>query len=250
MLRSSSRNDETKTSNLGLLDVFARIARRYDFLCDLFSFGFHRLWKRRVAAIIANQPWTNLLDAAAGTGDVVLRVARLHGVQPHQRIVVSDISSQMLAVAKRRASRLGLSPEFMRLDAHRLATIPDSSIDVYAISLGLKICKRTQVLREAFRVLQPGGRFVTLETSNIPWPWVHRAYLFYMSFCVPAIGWLATGGDTSAYRYIWQSAREFPSAEAFAAELVDLGFADVSFERLSLGIVAIHVATKPHTDSD
>lgn len=57
-------------------DVFGRIATRYDLLCDLFSIGIHRLWKRRVATLIAQEPWTCLLDVAAGTGDVVLRVAK------------------------------------------------------------------------------------------------------------------------------------------------------------------------------
>ncbi len=234
----------------GIADVFARIAWRYGVLCDLFSLGMHRLWKRRVAALIADQPWTTLLDVAAGTGDVVLRVARHPGVGPNRQIVVSDISSQMLAVAQRRAHRLGLSLEFRTLDAHCLAVVPDASVDLYSISLALKICERAQVLREALRVLVPGGYFVALETSTIPWPWLHRAYLAYMSFCVPAIGWMATGGDTSTYRYLLQSVREFPSAEDFASELVHLGLERVSFERLSLGIVAIHVARKPAAVAD
>ena len=226
-------------------DVFGRIAHRYDLLSDLFSFGIHRRWKRRVATLIAGETWTDLLDAAAGTGDVVLRVARARGLQPNQKIVAADISPQMLAIARERALRLGSVLEFRVLDAHSMPSVADASVDLYSISLGLKICERTQVFQEAMRVLRPGGRFIALEASNISWPWLHRAYLAYMGLCVPAIGWLATGGDASAYRYLLRGIHDFPTAEALAGELSKLGFQDVSYERLSLGIVAIHMARKP-----
>jgi len=226
-------------------DVFGRIAARYDLLSDLFSFGIHRLWKRRVAALITTEPWTNLLDVAAGTGDVVLKVARRQGLLPDQKIVASDISPQMLAIARRRATRLKVPVEFRVLDAHAMPSVADDSVDLYSISLGLKICERKLALREALRVLKPGGRFIALEASNIAMGWLHRAYLGYMAVCMPVIGWVATGGDASAYRYLLKGIQDFPTAEELAAELRDMGFAEVSFERLSLGIVAIHVARKP-----
>jgi demethylmenaquinone methyltransferase / 2-methoxy-6-polyprenyl-1,4-benzoquinol methylase len=226
-------------------NVFGRIAARYDLLSDLFSFGIHRLWKRRVAALIATEPWTDLLDAAAGTGDVVLRVARHQALRADQKIVASDICPQMLAIARERAARFRVAVEFRILDAHAMPGTPDASVDLYSISLGLKICDRTRVLQEAMRVLRPGGRVIALEASNISWPWLHRAYLAYMSICMPVIGWIATGGDASAYRYLLKGVQDFPTAEALATELRTMGFVDVSFERLSLGIVAIHVARKP-----
>ncbi|MCI0554125.1 MAG: ubiquinone/menaquinone biosynthesis methyltransferase [Anaerolineae bacterium] len=226
-------------------DVFGRIATRYDLLCDLFSLGIHRLWKRRVAALIAQEPWTCLLDAASGTGDVVLRVANQQVLGREQIVITSDISPQMLAIAQKRAGPISPSLDFRVLDAHTIPSIQSNTIDLYSISLGLKICDRSKVLREAMRVLRPGGRFVSLEASNIVWPWLHRAYLTYMSLCTPLIGWVATGGDASAYRYLLKGIQEFPSAEALAIELASIGFEDVSFERLSLGIAAIHIARKP-----
>ena len=226
-------------------DIFGRIATRYDLLCDLFSLGIHRLWKRRVAALIAQEPWTCLLDAAAGTGDVVLRVANHQGLRRGQVVITSDISPQMLAIARKRAGALAASLDFRVLDAHFMPDIPSDSVDLYSISLGLKICDRTKVLQEALRVLRPGGRFVSLEASNIVWPWWQRAYLAYISLCMPLIGWVATGGDVSAYRYLLKGIQEFPSAETLEIELSSIGFEDVSFERLSFGIVAIHIARKP-----
>ena len=224
--------------------IFGPIATRYDLLCDLFSPGIHRLWKRRGAILIAQEPWTCLLDAASGTGDVVLRVVKGQVLEREQIIITSDISPQMLAIARKQAGVLADALDFRILDAHSMPEIPNESIDLYSISLGLKICDRTRVLREAMRVLKPGGRFIALEASNIVWPWLHRAYLNYMILSVPTIGWLATGGDASAYKYLLKGIRRFPSAEGFAAELSSEGFEHLSFERPSLGIVAIHRAIK------
>lgn len=226
-------------------DVFGRIAARYDVLCDLFSFGIHRLWKRRVATMIADEPWTTLLDGATGTGDVVLRVAQQTS-DPTRLIIASDISPQMLAVAQRRLPAAATPIRFEERDAHAMPGIPDHSVDAYSISLGLKICNRRLVMQEAWRVLRPGGRLIVLEASNIPLAPLHRAYLAYMGLCMPLIGWVATAGDASAYRYLLQGVREFPTAEALRDELTDAGFVEVAFTRLSLGIVAIHTARKPN----
>jgi len=231
-------------------DVFGRIAHRYDLLCDLFSLGIHRLWKRKVAKLIAQEPWIQFLDCATGTGDIILRVINHKNLQPNQQIIASDISPQMLAIAQKRLMG-STSIEFRLLDAHNIPDIPTETVDLYSISLGLKICERKKVLQEALRVLRSGGRLVILEASNIPWLWLQHAYLIYMKLCMPVIGWIATGGDSSAYKYLLQGIENFPTAEDLAQELDTIGFKDISFERLSLGIVAIHTAHKPSiTESD
>lgn len=225
-------------------DVFGRIASRYDLLCDVFSFGIHRLWKRRVARRIASENWTTLLDGATGTGDIILRLLA-HEVTKGRTVIASDISSKMLAIAQRRLAVHGEKVQLKQLDVEAMSSVADGSVDAYSMSLGLKICNRRLALNEAFRVLRPGGRLVVLEASNIPWKPLHVAYLTYMSVCMPILGWLATGGDASAYKYLLHGIREFPSAEALAAEIRDHGFEEVAFERQSLGIVAIHTARKP-----
>jgi demethylmenaquinone methyltransferase / 2-methoxy-6-polyprenyl-1,4-benzoquinol methylase len=232
-------------------DVFGRIASRYDVLCDLFSCGIHRLWKRRVAQLIAKEPWSQLLDCATGTGDIILRVSNYTELKQGQKIIASDISAQMLARAQNRLADTNSSVEFRVLDAHSMPDLPSESVDLYSISLGLKICERKEVLLEAMRVLRPGSRLVVLEASNIPWRWLQRAYLLYMKSCMPIIGWIATHGDSSAYKYLLTGIQNFPTAEDFAQELASLGFKDIAFERLTLGIVAIHTARKPSaTESD
>src|SRR6187455_27638 len=143
-------------------DIFGRIASRYDLLCDLFSFGIHRLWKRAVAREISNQPWNVLLDGATGTGHIMLRV--LSSELPGQRsIIASDISPQMLSIASRRLVTHRDQVRFDVLDMEAMPAIPSHSVDAYSISLGLKICDRAKALQEAFRVVRPGGRLIVLE---------------------------------------------------------------------------------------
>lgn len=226
-------------------DVFGRIASRYDVLCDLFSLWIHRLWKHRVAQLIAQEPWSQLLDCATGTGDIILRLLQYRELQPGQKIVASDLSPQMLEIARQRLAHANVPIEFRVLDAHSIPDVLPESVDLYSISLGLKICERKKVLQEALRVLRPGSRLVVLEASHIPWRWLQSAYLLYMKLCMPVIGWIATRGDSSAYKYLLRGIENFPTAEAFAQELIATGFEEVSFERLTLGIVAIHTARKP-----
>jgi ubiquinone/menaquinone biosynthesis methyltransferase len=224
-------------------DVFTRIAGRYDLLCDLFSLGIHRLWKRRMAQRIAGLPWQTMVDVAAGTGDIALRVARRTELNANRQCLVTDICPAMLSLAARKGQRTPLT--FKVMNAHDLAELPTASVDLYASSLGMKICDRALAIKEALRVLKPGGTFICLEASRIRPEALHQLYLLYMRACMPIVGWAATGGDASAYAYLLRGVSEFPSPAEFARELADTGFAEVRYELLTLGVVAIHSATKP-----
>lgn len=222
-------------------DVFARIAGRYDRLCDIFSVFAHRLWKSRMAARMAREGGDLALDVASGTGDIPVRLLRRSGGP--KRILVTDICPQMLAQAERKlgqASRV----ELRQLDAHRL-DVPDASVDVYSISFGMKICDRARVVSEAYRVLKPGGVFYCLEAARIPFEPLHQLYLAYMNWCLPFIARIATSGDASAYNYLLRGIHEFPRQSEFADELRQSGFREVTFENMTLGIVAIHRGVKP-----
>ena len=122
---------------------------------------------------------------------------------------------------------------------------PDSSVDAYAISFGMKICDRVLVLQEAFRVLKPGGRMYCLEASRIPVSFIHAAYLRYMDWCLPLIARISTGGDRGAYDYLLRGIHDFPCAPLFSREIESLGFQNVSYRYMTFGIVALHVASKP-----
>lgn len=226
-------------------DVFGRIASRYDRLCDLFSLGIHRFWKNRMAARIAGETGRHLLDLASGTGDIPCRLWRRLGASGRDwRIRVSDISPQMLTIAQAKLAALDAPIQIEIQDAGEIDA-PAESIDVVSMAFGLKITDRSRVMAEAFRVLKPGGVFLCLEASRIVIPGLHRLYLVYMDLCMPLIGRLATGGDASAYAYLLRGVHDFPDQNELAEELRRHGFADVTYESLSLGIVALHRAVKP-----
>jgi ubiquinone/menaquinone biosynthesis methyltransferase len=194
---------------------------------------------------MAQESGETVLDVASGTGDIPVRLlARMRrtGAGPCT-IVVSDISGPMLAKAR---LKLGDEPcaSVRVLDAHQL-DVPDTSVDLYSISFGMKICDRSRVVAEALRVLRSGGVFYCLEAARIPFEPLHQLYLAYMDWCLPLIGRIAADGDASAYGYLLRGVHAFPAPRAFAAELVQAGFADVTWETMSLGIVAIHRGVKP-----
>jgi ubiquinone/menaquinone biosynthesis C-methylase UbiE len=137
---------KSAASSISSSDVFGRIASRYDVLCDLFSLGIHRLWKREVAQVIAKEPWLRLLDCATGTGDIILRVLNEKQIQDNQKLIASDISPQMLAIAQKRLTAADSLIEFHVLDAHFMPDLPAESIDLYSI-YGLKM-NAEEVLRE------------------------------------------------------------------------------------------------------
>jgi ubiquinone/menaquinone biosynthesis methyltransferase len=194
-----------------------------------------------MAARMAREQGALALDLASGTGDIPVRLLK-HSGGPKQ-ILVTDICPQMLAQAEQKlngAARV----EIRRIDAHAIA-LPDASVDICSISFGMKICDRARVVAEAHRVLKPGGAFYCLEAARIPFEPLHQLYLLYMDWCLPLIARLATGGDASAYNYLLRGIHDFPNQRAFAEELSRQGFVDVSYENLTLGIVAIHRGVKP-----
>ena len=226
-------------------DVFGRIAGRYDRLCDIFSLGIHRLWKSRMATRIAEEPAGVLLDLASGTGDIPFRLrSRLGNSWQGWTVHVTDVSPQMLAIARTKLAADDLSVAFALKDACAIE-MADASVDVVTMSFGMKITDRSRVMAETLRVLKPGGVFLCLEASRITIPGLHRLYLTYMDACMPLIGRLATGGDAGAYEYLLRGVHDFPDQAALTRELSNAGFNTVTHESLSLGIVAIHRAVKP-----
>jgi ubiquinone/menaquinone biosynthesis methyltransferase len=227
-------------------NVFARIAGRYDRLCDLFSLRIHRLWKSAMARAIAAHPGAVVLDAASGTGDIPLRVLRRLGNGAAARTLwVTDLCPEMLAIAGRKLAGHGDAVRIAVADVSALQAFPAASVDLFSISFGMKICDRRRVLAEAFRVLKPGGTFFCLEAARIPFAPLHALYLAYMRWCLPVIARIATGGDAGAYDYLVRGIHEFPDQRAFCREMEGFGFRDVRFRNMTLGIVALHSGTKP-----
>ncbi|WP_425909854.1 bifunctional demethylmenaquinone methyltransferase/2-methoxy-6-polyprenyl-1,4-benzoquinol methylase UbiE [Nitrobacter sp. TKz-YC02] len=223
-------------------DVFHSVAQRYDLMNDLMSGGLHRVWKD-VMITALNPPRSDapfsLLDVAGGTGDIAFRAAKAagHGFQT----TVCDINPDMLAVGRERAIKTHLDHQvsFVEGNAEALA-FADRSFDAYTIAFGIRNVPRIDAaLREAFRVLKPGGRLLCLEFSTVDVPGLDKIYDLFSFKVIPPLGRTVTG-DTDSYQYLVESIRNFPKPNAFADMIRDAGFARVTWQALSGGIVALH----------
>ena len=222
-------------------DVFRNVAHRYDLMNDLMSFGLHRAWKDALVTAVnpsKTRPFA-LLDIAGGTGDVAMRVIAAGGEET--RATVCDINPDMLAVGRERTARSSRPDAIAFAEANAEALpFPDRSFDAATIAFGIRNVPRIEAaLAEAFRVLKLGGRFVCLEFSAVTMPGLDRLYDFYSFNVIPALG-RAVVGDAESYRYLVESIRRFPKPEQFAAMLRAAGFARVSFQSMSGGIVTLH----------
>ena len=227
-------------------DVFHKVADRYDLMNDLMSGGLHRMWKNILVSRVKPSRTSTFrhLDVAGGTGDVAFRVAAAGG--PRTEVTVLDINPDMLAVGETRAAkrrRLQGRLEFVTGNAEDLP-LPDSRFDCYTIAFGIRNVPRIdRALAEAHRVLKRGGHFLCLEFSDVDVPGLDRLYDAFSFGAIPRMGQVVTG-DGEPYRYLVESIRKFPTADYFADLIGDAGFHNVSFTRLSGGIVAIHSAWK------
>jgi len=223
-------------------DVFHSVASRYDLMNDLMSGGLHRVWKD-IAINLLNPPRGEtpfaLLDVAGGTGDIAFRAAKVAGGQ--FQATVCDINTAMLDVGRTRATERHLDDRvaFVEGNAEALA-FADRSFDAYTIAFGIRNVPRIDnALREAHRVLRPGGRFLCLEFSTVNLPGLDRLYDLYSFNVIPALGRAITG-DAESYRYLVESIRQFPKPAAFADMIRDAGFSRVTHRTMSGGIVALH----------
>jgi demethylmenaquinone methyltransferase / 2-methoxy-6-polyprenyl-1,4-benzoquinol methylase len=222
--------------------VFDRVARRYDLMNDLMSAGMHRVWKDAAVARLNPRPGETIYDVAGGTGDIARRIRkRVEAVRARRggelaRIVVSDVNEEMLEAGRRRGEH-GL--EWQAADAESLP-FADASADAYVISFGIRnVTDVNKALREAHRVLRPGGRFLCLEFSRMAIGGLGPAYDAYSFEVIPRIG-KVVANDEAAYRYLVESIRRFPDQETFGAMIGAAGFRRVGWRNFAGGVVALH----------
>ncbi len=221
--------------------VFHSVAQRYDVMNDLMSLGLHRAWKDALVTAVnppRHRPFS-LLDIAGGTADVALRVVAAGG--PDTRATVSDINADMLDVGRARAAAQGLDDviTFAEANAESLP-FADRSFDAATIAFGIRNVPRIErALAEAYRVLRIGGRVFCLEFSAVDVPGFDRLYDLYSFNVIPRLGRMVTG-DADSYRYLVESIRRFPKPQVFAAMMRSAGFARVSVQPMTGGIVTLH----------
>ena len=226
-------------------EVFSSVAARYDLMNDLMSAGVHRIWKDAMVEWLNPRPGWRTLDVAGGTGDIAFRIADMARSRGGSAdITVCDINAQMLGEGVRRAAEKNESAiHWVCGDAEKLP-VPDSHFDAYTIAFGIRnVTHIDAALREAFRVLKPGGRFLCLEFSHVEVPGLDTLYNAYSFKLLPKIGGLVAG-DEDSYRYLAESIRRFPPRAEFSAMIAAAGLAQVKVRNLSGGIAAMHSAFK------
>ena len=222
--------------------VFTRVANRYDIMNDLMSGGVHRLWKDAMMDWLAPRPGQRLLDVAGGTGDVAFRFLKR---APGSSAVVLDMTESMLVEGRKRAEadRMADRLDWVVGDAMALP-LPSNSFDVYTISFGIRnVTRIADALKEAYRVLRPGGRLMVLEFSQIPNDLMQWAYDRYSFNVIPVMGQIVAN-DRDSYQYLVESIRKFPDQESFATMIRQAGFAQVKYRNLTMGIAALHSGWK------
>ena len=222
--------------------IFDAIAPRYELINHLLTLGLDLPWRRRAARLAAEAGGLRWLDVCAGTGEMAWELRLAGGLSP--QLLALDASLPMLQAGAARCAAANVT----RLAAAVTALpIPDATIDLVTMSFAARnVSLRPRgleaALREFHRVLAPGGRFVNLETSqprNRLVRWVLRSYA---SLALEKLGRLFSG--TRSYVYLAGTIPTFPGAEALAATMLDAGFNEATFRRLTFGVVAIHVAVK------
>jgi len=232
-------------------DLFATIARRYDLINDLQSFGLHRRWKRRVAELAGVKPGAHALDVCCGTGDLAYALAARGA-----NVTGLDFSEPMLAVARSEVrspkSKVGCpeyNPQFLHGDALRLP-YRDDTFDVVTVGYGLRNLSCWEaVLSEMVRGTMPGGRVLVLDFGKPDNPLWRGIYFAYLRCCVPLLG-LIFCGNAGAYAYILESLKHYPAQRGVETKMQALGLANVLVVNLLGGAMSINCGGKPpHPES-
>lgn len=234
--------DVEATEKSGLVQgVFSQVADRYDFMNDVMALGVHRLWRRVLIDRLRVYSKMRLLDVAGGTGDITYRAIRAGC----ERVVVVDFSREMIEIGKKRLLEKGLVGEIEWIHASAEDMPIDSlSMDVCTIAFGLRnLVDIDRSLSEMSRVLRPGGRMLCLEFSHPPSKFLENVFGLYNKSVLPKMGKFFLG-DGSPYDYLAESIDRHPGADEISERMIGVGFENVSYERLSGGIVAIHSGWK------
>lgn len=223
--------------------MFARISRRYDLLNTVMTGGRHYAWRRTATDMAVGGLTGVALDVATGTGDFALALARHPSVS---KVIGLDFTREMLSLAERKAQQKGLAQrlDLVVSDAHALP-FPDDQFICATVGFGVRnFIDVPRALQEMARVVRPGGRVVVLEIVRVegrgPLSWLFPLYFRYVT---PWLGALLAG-EREAYAYLPESVEEFLSARELASMMQQVGLSNVTFRKMALGTVAIHVGEK------
>ena len=215
--------------------VFQDVFDKYDLMNDIMSMGIHRLWKKDLINWLNPQKNTSLIDVASGTGDIAKLY--LNKINYTGQVFCVDENEEMLNLNKKKFNQNDKIKWFHN-NAEKLP-FRENFFDYYTISFGIRNVSNIDIaLKEAYRVLKPGGRFLCLEFSKVKNKILNKFYKTY-SKSIPKIGEFVVG-KSEPYEYLINSIEKFYSQEKFLIKIKDQNFTNVSYRNLSGGIVAIH----------
>ena len=227
--------DKTKLVN----SVFSKVYKKYDLMNDIMSLGIHRLWKSKFIDWMNPMQNSKLIDVASGTGDI----ARLFSqrVKNTAQITCIEPNDKMLKAGKENLKNLK-NINWIKGNAE-LLPVEDNTYDFYSISYGIRnVTDINKALKEAYRVLKPGGRFMCLEFSKIDNEILNFLYKHY-SKAIPIIGKYVVG-SSEPYEYLVNSIDAFYSQKKLLEIMLKNGFSNVEYRNLSNGVTAIHSGWK------
>ena len=233
--------------------MFGRVAGRYDLLNHLLSFNLDKRWRRRTVERLADvlaQPHAKVLDLCCGTGDVLLSMEARRGAMASSpaansraAVLGSDFCHPMLIEARRKIGGAHLHSPLFEADALSLP-LAHESLDLITVAFGFRnLANYQRGLYELERVLKPGGVLAVLEFSQPTNRVFGALYRFFSKYVLPLVGGLISG-SRDAYSYLPESIRKFTRPEELAHQMRDCGFSSVEFERMTFGVVALHLAKK------
>ena len=228
-----------KNSERFVTKVFQDVFDKYDLMNDLMSLGIHRVWKRNFIHWLNPQKNTTLVDVASGTGDIAKLF--LSEIDYKGQVYCVDENKGMLDLNKKKLKG-NTNVKWFCNNAEKLP-FENNHFDYYTISFGIRnVGNLSNALKEAYRVLKPGGRFLCLEFSKVKNEILNKLYQTY-SKSLPRIGKIVVG-KSEPYEYLIESIEKFHSQEEFFKQIEKQNFTKISYRNLSGGIVAIHSAWK------
>lgn len=226
-----------------VIQHFNSVAKNYDFMNSLLSFGIHHLWKRTAVQMMELAPGDKILDVCGGTADLAILAAR--DVGSEGRIFVYDINRAMIQAGLHKvagrdiASRIG----YVQGNAETIS-FPDGHFEAAMVGFGIRnVTNMKKGFEEMYRVLKPGGKMMCLEFSKPTFPpfrWLYDMYSFHI---MPLLGQVIAG-SRKAYTHMPESIRMFPLPDELSDLLTGIGFSRVNYRSLTNGIAVIHLAIK------
>ena len=227
--------DKTKLVN----SVFSKVYRKYDLMNDIMSFGIHRVWKEKFIDWMNPAKDAKLIDVASGTGDIAKLFSKKNRNIPE--ITCIEPNDEMFQEGKNNLKNYN-NIKWIKAKAESLP-VKDDVYDFYSISYGIRnVTDINKTLKEAYRELKPGGRFMCLVFSKIDNEILNFFYKNY-SKTIPIIGKYVVG-SSKPYDYLVKSIKEFYDQKQLLELLVINGFSNVEYRNLSNGVSAIHSGWK------